>query len=73
MERAQENDGRIFSTSSVLEIFLWSISEQYWINVSLYDTRFSLLSVCLIAYNIETTILKDVVYSYENFRGLGIF
>ena len=41
--------------------------------MSLYVTRFSLLSVCLIAYNIQTTILKDVVYSCENSRGLGIF
>lgn len=59
--------GELFSTSSVLEIFLWSISEQYWINVSLYVSRFSLLSAYLIVYNIEITMLKDVVYSCENF------
>ena len=72
METAQENDGRIFSTSSVLEIFLWSVSEQYWINVSLYVTRFSVFPAYFIAYNIDTTTLKNVVSSCENLRGLGI-
>ena len=41
--------------------------------MSLYVTRFSVFPAYFIAYNIDTTMLKNVVYSCENFRGLGIF
>lgn len=73
MERVQENEEKLFPISSILEIFLWNISEQNWINAKLYFPRFSMLSTYPIAYNIEKAMPQNVVSPFESFVGLGIF